>query len=60
MFKTYRSSTNFEANFFHGKVFVLTLTKMGWATFWAIFSRTYLVTLATNPAFTYLGKRQTR
>jgi hypothetical protein len=27
-------------------MYVLILTKMGWAIFWAIFSQTYLVTLA--------------
>jgi hypothetical protein len=27
------------------KVYVLILTTMGWATFWAIFSKTHLVTL---------------
>jgi hypothetical protein len=27
------------------KSYVLSLAKMGWATFWAMFSRTHLVTL---------------
>jgi hypothetical protein len=34
--------------FFRGKIYSLILTKMGWATFWAIFSQTYLVTLVTQ------------
>jgi hypothetical protein len=43
--KKFRSSPNFWATFFHGKSNVLLLTKMGWATFWAIFSQTLLVTV---------------
>jgi hypothetical protein len=31
--------------FFLGESTALILTKMGWATFWAIFSQTHLVTL---------------
>jgi maltodextrin utilization protein YvdJ len=30
----------------HGESFALFFTKMGWATLWAIFSETHLVTLA--------------
>jgi hypothetical protein len=32
------------------KVFVLTLTKTGWANFWAIFLQTHLVTLMATTA----------
>jgi hypothetical protein len=39
-------STTFGDTFSHGKSDVLMSTKMGWATFWAIFSQTHLVTLA--------------
>jgi hypothetical protein len=36
--------------FFHGKSYKLNLKKMGWASrFWAIFSRTRLVTLKLTP-----------
>jgi hypothetical protein len=34
--------------FFRGKSFVLIMTKMGWATFWAIYSQTHLVTLIVS------------
>jgi hypothetical protein len=32
-----RSSTHFWTTLFHGKRYTLIWTKMGWATFWAIF-----------------------
>jgi hypothetical protein len=32
--------------FLRSKIYVVMLTKMCWATFWAIFSQTHLVTLA--------------
>jgi hypothetical protein len=38
----------FLATFFHGKDYVLYCQKMGWATFWAIFSQTHLVTLLVS------------
>jgi hypothetical protein len=41
----------FWTTLIHGKYYVLILTKMDWATFWAMFSQTHLVTLfmATAP-----------
>jgi hypothetical protein len=47
-FDNYRSSANFWA-FFHGTNYTSILAKIGWATFWAILSRTHLVTL--SPSF---------
>jgi hypothetical protein len=41
--ENYRRSPIFS-NFFHGKSYVLALTD--WATLWAIFSQTHLVTLS--------------
>jgi hypothetical protein len=35
------------ATFFHGESNVLILAKMAWATLWAFFSQTHLVTLKT-------------
>jgi hypothetical protein len=43
--ENYRSSTNNLATFFLSKIYILVFTKMGWAAFWATFSRTHLVTL---------------
>jgi hypothetical protein len=46
----YRKLQKYANNFvyfFHGKIYLLILTKMGWATFWATSSQTYLVTLVT-------------
>jgi hypothetical protein len=43
-FETYWSSPNF----FQGNNSVWKLSKMSWATFWAIFSRTHLVTLVVT------------
>jgi hypothetical protein len=37
------------ATFFLRKNNALILEKMGWATFWSIFSLTYLVTLVNDP-----------
>jgi hypothetical protein len=37
----------FLGYFFYWKKFALILKKMCWATFWAIFSQTHLVTLST-------------
>jgi hypothetical protein len=39
------SSPNFWATVFHGKMYLLVLTKNSLATFWAIFSQTHRVTL---------------
>jgi hypothetical protein len=36
----------FRLLLYTAKSYILILTKMGWATFWAIFSQTHLVTLA--------------
>jgi hypothetical protein len=36
-FEKCKCSPHFLATFFHGESFVLILTKMDWATFWAIF-----------------------
>jgi hypothetical protein len=36
----------FVAAFYRGKSYALIVTKKGWASFWAIFSQTRLVTLA--------------
>jgi hypothetical protein len=38
-------SASLRATFFHGTSLVLILAKNGWATFWATFSQTHLVTL---------------
>jgi hypothetical protein len=46
-FKNYKVGQIFWATFYHSKCFVLILTKMGWAKFWAIFSQTH-VTLLTR------------
>jgi hypothetical protein len=46
-FEKYSSSSNFGQIFFNSRGYVLISTKMGWATFWSIFSQTQLVTL--NP-----------
>jgi hypothetical protein len=35
--------------FFDSDVYALMFTKKGWATFWAIFSLTHLVTLDLHP-----------
>jgi hypothetical protein len=35
--------------FFLGNLDYIVLTKVGWATFWAIFSQTHLVTLLERP-----------
>jgi hypothetical protein len=39
---------SFGQLFFHGASYVLILTKNGWATIWATFSQTHLVTLPLN------------
>jgi hypothetical protein len=44
-FETYRGVGNVWAAFFRGTSFVLILTNMVKATFWATFSQTHLVTL---------------
>jgi hypothetical protein len=36
------------------KSYVLSMKVMGWATFWAIFSQTHLVTLALTDTFGWL------
>jgi hypothetical protein len=36
--------------FFHCQGYALFWTKVYWATFWAIFSQTHLVTLNLNPS----------
>jgi hypothetical protein len=43
--QNYRSSSNNWATFFNGKSYVSIITKIDWATFWATFSQTPLVTL---------------
>jgi hypothetical protein len=45
--ENYRSSAHFWATFFHGTsyTYVLILTKIGWASFWATFSQIRLVSL---------------
>jgi hypothetical protein len=35
-------------DFFHGKSYSFMSTKMDWATFWALFSQTHLVTLIAD------------
>jgi hypothetical protein len=40
-----RNSTNNWATFFRSKIHVLISQKVDWATFWATFSQTHLVTL---------------
>jgi hypothetical protein len=45
IFKNYKSTPNLLPLYYHGKKHVLILKKLGWATFWAIFSQTHLVTL---------------
>jgi hypothetical protein len=42
----------FRIPHFPGKSYVLIVTKMGWATFWATFSQTHLGTLFGNRFFT--------
>jgi hypothetical protein len=46
--ENYIISPNLLATIFHGKIYLLALTKVSWATSWAIFSQTHLVTLAAN------------
>jgi hypothetical protein len=41
-------SLNFWTTYFQNKICVLMLTKMGWATFWAIFSQIHLVNPVTK------------
>jgi hypothetical protein len=43
-----RNSAKFLATGFHGTSYVLILTKNGWASLWATFSKTHLVTLAVR------------
>jgi hypothetical protein len=46
-YESYRSSPDFWATFSHWESYVLILTKMGLATFWAIFYlQSHLVTMA--------------
>jgi hypothetical protein len=52
-FENYWSGANFWATLFHGTSYVLIMTKNGWATFWATFSQTRLVTL--SPFQRFLG-----
>jgi hypothetical protein len=46
-FGNYRRSPKILVTFFHCNSYVLSLTKMDWATYWAIFSLTHLVTLGS-------------
>jgi hypothetical protein len=48
--KKYKSSQKILVTFFDCKSSVLILTKMGWATYWAIFlqQQTHLVTLVVS------------
>jgi hypothetical protein len=57
VFKYYISSANFCATFFHGTSYpcINFDKKLVWATFWATFSQTHLVTLIP-PANTYYSK----
>jgi hypothetical protein len=45
-FENYRSIQTIGSTLFHCKSYVFIGTKIGWATFWAIFSPTHLVTLS--------------
>jgi hypothetical protein len=45
--ENYRSSTDNRAASFHGKIDVLIITKIVWATFWAIF----FTNASGHPAF---------
>jgi hypothetical protein len=47
-FENYRSSLDCWATFFKLLTYVLIVTKMGWAAFWAMLSQTHLVTLMAN------------
>jgi hypothetical protein len=38
-FRKFQNYKNFELHFSRGKSYVLILTKMDWATFWAIFHK---------------------
>jgi hypothetical protein len=44
-----KSSTKFWATYFHGKSCIK--SKMGWATFWALFSKKHPVTLLSRGFF---------
>jgi hypothetical protein len=46
--ENYRNSTYIWSTFFHSKSCLLIFTKMDWATFWATFSQTHLVTLHSS------------
>jgi hypothetical protein len=50
-YEKYPTSPSLCAAYFQGKSYVLLLTKIGWATFWAIFEQTHLVTLNTKQHF---------
>jgi hypothetical protein len=54
LFENYRSSLKFGHFSYNGERCGLILTKIGWATFWAIFSQTRPVTL-----FISAGKQKT-
>jgi hypothetical protein len=41
-------SPNLCTTNFQGKSYILILTKKGWATFWAIFQQTHLLTLVSE------------
>jgi hypothetical protein len=49
-----RSSSHFWATFRHGCGFALILTKICWATFWAIFLQTHQVTLRCHPLLIHI------
>jgi hypothetical protein len=55
-FENGRSSPNLCATFLHGERSASILTKHVWATFWAIFSQTHLVTLPQAFFFSFLIK----
>jgi hypothetical protein len=59
-FENYKSSPHFGATFFRGYGYLSIITKMGWATFWAIFSQTHLVTLLITSRCARLSKSPTK
>jgi hypothetical protein len=50
----FKSDSIYLATFFHGTSSVLILKKMGWATFWAIFPLSHLVTLLLAAALSVM------
>jgi hypothetical protein len=54
----YGCSANILILFLNSKRCVLILTRMGWATFWATFSQTHLVTLLLGIDIAYIETHQ--